>query len=94
MGWDSDDDWENENLEEKLEKNRVAKEKAQKRLETGEDESSEEEEEEEEEKKEVPKAKKSTWEQQKLSKRDKVYFAIQQDKRSAKACANVDKNRT
>lgn len=62
MGWDSDDDWENENLEEKLEKNRVAKEKAQKRLETGEDESSEEEEEEEEEKKEVPKAKKSTWE--------------------------------
>jgi hypothetical protein len=29
MGWDSDDDWENENLEEKLEKNRVAKEIAQ-----------------------------------------------------------------
>eukprot|EP00434_Breviolum_minutum_P014030 symbB.v1.2.012372.t1/scaffold839.1/size158637/11 len=60
MGWDDDDDWEDEdNIEAKLEANRLAKEKAQKRLETGEDESSEEE---EEEKKEAPKPKKSTWE--------------------------------
>eukprot|EP00438_Fugacium_kawagutii_P001770 Skav227147 [mRNA] locus=scaffold133:612671:616949:+ [translate_table: standard] len=54
MAWDgSDDEWDDENIEKKLEANRLAKEKAER----GEDSSSEEE-----EKKAPPKVKKSTWE--------------------------------